>query len=287
MLSFLVALGVACEGWLLPTFIGPPLPQQAVSGTVLVGRDRSPCRWAYVMVEGTNRSGGTDQDGKFRIEMVPAGNWTVRVFVPERETLTIPVIVPATDIDLGEAIVDENGPSATAPIAVGSHAGDVDLVAAIRAPALRVGLRAQFDVRIANRGARPVTLVRTVDGSDRSKSPRVRLVVTGPPGGISDRLYVGCGNTSGVRPEDFVSVSPGKEFDPYAGGWPALNLEDARFVLPGTYTATFHYVTTDRQVRAWVRGPCDSCDIGPGMRRRIEEVPAVDLTATTTFEVKP
>lgn len=284
MLLFLAMLATAvpCEGWLHPSFIGPPRPERVVSGRVLVGRDREPCRWAFVVVENTRRVGMTDPSGVFRIDMVPAGDWKVRVFVPERETLTVPIVVPAEDVDVGELLVDPDAVSPSAPLV---RTPSTDLVATIRAPSFGIGDRPQFDVRIANHGTAAVWLVRAVEGSDRIKSPEARIDIAGPVGGL-DRLLLGrCGNTSGVHEDDFVAILPGKEFDPFAGGWSSP--DDARFVLPGTYTATFHYATRARSVDRWVAGPCDDCEVGPALRRKIEEVLAVELTATTTFEVRP
>jgi len=60
-----------------------------------------------------------------------------------------------------------------------------------------------------------------------------------------------------------------------------------KFEVPGRYVATFHYTTTNGDANSWIScfGP-ETCN-REWLRPLLQRVPAVDLTARTTFEVAP
>ncbi len=149
----------------------------------------------------------------------------------------------------------------------------------------RVGDTPEFHVRIRNRGEAAVLLVQSVDASDAWASPRVNIDIAGPDSGFVVAPLVRCGNNNGISAADFAEVGPGKEFDPYAGGWLDSKVRNGRLAKPGRYAATFRYVTKETNPRHWMGGPCGTCDLAPTLRDLLARVPAVELTATTTFEV--
>jgi hypothetical protein len=94
-------------------------------------------------------------------------------------------------------------------------------------------------------------------------------------------------NTSGVSQDDIFEVPPGESFDPYRNGRRGASLESGTFAKPGRYKATFRYDTTNTDARTWISRPCGDCTVSESFREMLEEIPAVMLTATTTFEVVP
>lgn len=176
------------------------------------------------------------------------------------------------------------------PIRIGSRSlvSTADLQAAIHpAGRFHVGGKAAFDVRIRNRSRNTAYLVTSVDASDAWASPKVTIDITGPTGGWTVPKMVRCGNTNGVSAEDVFEVPPGESFDPYRNGWHGSHLDSGTFAKPGRYKATFRYDTTNTDARAWISGPCVDCTVSESFRAMLEEIPAVVLTATTTFDVAP
>ena len=163
-----------------------------------------------------------------------------------------------------------------------------DLQAAIHpAGRFHVGDKATFEVRIRNRSRNTAYLVTGVDASDAGASPRVTIDIEGPPGGWPVRPMVRGGNTNGVSFDDVIEVPAGESFDPYRNGWHSAILDSVRFAKPGRYKATFRYDTTNTDPRSWMGRPCGDCPVAESFREMLEEIPAVTLTATTTFEVAP
>ena len=63
-----------------------------------------------------------------------------------------------------------------------------------------------------------------------------------------------------------------------------MELEEAWLkALPRVVT----FAATETNPRRWVEGPCTQCDAPPSYRQLLGRVTAVDLTATSTFHVKP
>jgi hypothetical protein len=262
----------------------------AITGRLRLGTTGAPIGYANLIVIGTRRGAQSDVDGTFRITEVPPGPRTVRILQPGSDPLNVSVQVVPGENPLGDLLIDAPPVIPARPVTIGNLAevSASELEAEIR-PAQKVfhvGDAPKFDVRIHNRGKAIALLVRSVDGSDSGKSPRVKIAIVGPEGGFEIRPYGRCGNTNGIREEDFVDVPPGAEFDPYATGWVGANLVYGRFTQPGRYTATFHYVTTETDPRRWLRGPCSPCEAPPLYRELLARVTAVELTATTTFQVK-
>jgi hypothetical protein len=259
-----------------------------ITGRLRLASTGAPVGYANVIVIGTRRGAQSTEDGRFRITDVPPGRFTIRVLPSGLNPLSLPLRVVPGENAVGDLLIDA---MIVTPLVIGNltEISAAELEAVIR-PAQKkfhVGDAAKFSVRIHNHGKATTLLVRSVDGSDSGKSPRVTIAITGPEGGFAIKGYARCGNTNGVSQEDFVEVPPGTEFDPYASGWMDANLVYGRLAKPGRYTATFRYVTTDTDPRRWLEGPCTQCDVPPSYRQLLGRVPAVDLTATTTFEVEP
>jgi hypothetical protein len=243
------------------------------------------------MIIGTRRGVMSGEDGKFRIVEVPAGSHHVRVTsLGMPGIIEIPVDVTAgTTSEIGDLVLNPDVPSRPAPVSIGSRAEVLpsDLVATIRpASKFKIGDKALFEVRIHNHAAHPALLVQSVDASDAGASPNVKIEIVGPEGGFVVPGGGRCGNRNGASASDFIEVQPGGKFDPYAGGWLGANLAMGRFAKSGRYTATFHYKTTEQDPRSWMAGPCMGCQVPDFYRDLLERVPAVDLMATTTFEVR-
>ena len=147
-----------------------------------------------------------------------------------------------------------------------------DLQAAIHpAGRFHVGDKATFEVRIRNRSRNTAYLVASVDGV----SPKVTIEIAGP--GWTARPTGG--NTTGVTFDDVFEIAAGESFDPYRR---TANPNLGTFTKPGRYKATFRYDTTNTDPRSWT---CGDCVVAESFREMLEEIPAVSLTATTTFEV--
>jgi len=175
---------------------------------------------------------------------------------------------------------------ALAPIRIGNRSlvHPTELQATIRPVGhFRVGGKASFEARIRNRGRDTAYLVTSVDGA----SPKVTIDITGPPGGWTVPRTVRSGNTNGVSSDDVIEVGAGESFDPYQNLWHGANIDSGTFAKPGRYKATFRYDTTNTDARSWISGPCVDCTVSESFRAMLEEIPAVVLTATTTFEVAP
>ena len=260
-----------------------------ITGRVLVGADRVPVRGANVIVVGTRRGTQTDDDGSFRIERVPPGIQTIRVLSLGHAAKSESLEVHAGLDPVAREFVLESRP-VPEPIRIGNRSlvSMRDLQATIR-PAVRfhVGDKASFEVRIRNRGRDTAHLVTSVDDSDAWASPKVTIDIEGPPGGWVVPRTLRCGNTNGVSFDDVFEIGPGDSFDPYRNGWRGPSLELGTFAKPGRYKATFRYDTTNTDAQSWISGPCVDCTVSESFRAMLEEIPAVALTATTTFEVTP
>jgi len=275
--------------------LADPLPiidsTGSVRGRAVLAPDHRPAAYANVVVLGTGRGALADEQGRFVVRLVPLGSHTLFVAVIGARPLRPQIDVVPGENDIGDIVIEH--PDAFDPdsVAIGSQAAvrPDDLEATIRPakPRYRIGDTPEFRVRIRNRGAASVFLVQSVDDSDWWASPRVNIGIEGPSGGFVVPVLVRCGNNNGVSAADIAKVGPGKEFDPYAGGWLDARLRGGRFTKPGRYTATFRYVTTETDARRWMAGPCSNCDLPEILRDLLVQVPAVELTATTEFEIVP
>ena len=265
-----------------------PSAAATVVGRVVSSPDGEPQAYTNVVVLGTRRGAQAGEDGRFRITDVPEGTYQIRLQLPGTRPMSRIIEVRGETIDLGDLVLAKPVPPPQVEIGTRTSVRTKDLVATIRSPRfLRVGDAVPtFVVRIENRSDEPVVLVRSVDGSDSFKSPRVTISIEGPPGGFAVRPSVRCGNTNGVSTEDFVTVESGEEFDPYASGWWGSNLRQGSFAKAGTYTATFRYSTMNPDARAWMSEPWSGNELPGTYRDLLAQVPYVELTATTTFEVR-
>ena len=264
-----------------------PAPAATVVGRVFDSTERKPLGFAMVVVVGTRRGAHADEDGTFRITDVPEGTYTLRIELPGLRRASQEIVVRAGENRLGDVLVAKPAPPAPVEIGTRTPVRAEDLVVTIRPMSNRfvVGDSPAFEVRIHNRSAEPALLVQSVDASDAWASPAVTIDIGGPEGGFRSGGGARCGNNNGVNPDDFVEVPPGGSFDPYAGGWVGANVRDGKFALPGKYTATFRYRTTNTDARTWMGGPCTDCEMGATYRDLLARVPAVELEAKTSFHV--
>ncbi len=258
-------------------------------GHVWLGKVGTPAPFASLIVTGTRRSAMADADGSFLVTGVPLGAQEVRVLRIGEPPGIFPIEVGPGASGMLDWIVKPRLPPD--PVVIGSLAevAACELEAEIRPGAkhFRVGDAASFNVRIHNHSKRPVLLVESLDASDSWASPVVKVEIKQPSGRRFGRSFVRCGNTNGVAVSNFVEVPGGTSFDPFKSGWIDLDLRDAVFTEPGFYTATFRYATTETKSERWLPGPCIECAMPTQIRNLLARVPAVDIIATTTFEVKP
>lgn len=258
-------------------------------GHVWLGKVGIPAPYASLIVTGTRRGAMTDAEGSFLVTGVPVGVQAVRVLrIGEPSGIFSIEVGPGTSGMLDWIVEPRLPPD---PVVIGNLAevAASELEAEIRPSArhLRVGDAASFKVRIRNHSKRTVLLVESVDASDFWASPVVQVEIKQPSGRRFGRLLWRCGNTQGVAVSNFVEVPGGTSFDPFKSGWIDLDLREAVFTEPGFYTATFRYATTETKSERWLDGSCIECAMPAQIRNLLARVPAVDLIATTTFEVKP
>jgi len=269
------------------SLIQPAETTGTVVGRVVVGTGGKPAGFANVIVIGTRRGAQADENGRFRIDIVPVGPQVLRILLIGHQPLTQAVeVLPGT----GTPALELTLPGPPPPVEIGTRASvSPDALDATIRPAAKfhVGDKPTFVVRIHNHGQAPVLLVPAADASDGWKSPAIRIKIEGPEGGWHVRPTARCGNTNGVSFEDFIEVAAGVSFDPFVNGWIPTNLVYGTFQKAGRFKATFSYDTTNGDISSWVGGPCMDCRVSDAYREMLERVPAVRLVATTTFEVAP
>lgn len=262
-----------------------------ISGRVFYGPESPPAVRARVVVIGTGIATKTDEHGHFRLENVPVAPSRLWFDLGGEPNVELPLEVVAGEMKLADVLLNDHPVAPPLPVAIGSRAdvfpSEIEAEIHPTPKQFRVGDASLFTVRIHNQGSHPVLLVQSVDDSDAWASPQVKVEIAGPPGGFSSGAGPRCGNNNGVKPEDFVEVAAGAYFNPFQGGWLDPDLLYGKFTKPGVYTATFRYVTNEPNPVPWMRGPCVHCQMGQGIRDLLARVPALDLTATTTFEVTP
>lgn len=286
---------------IVPSVVAAPGPVRAaaedegatgmLTGRVFLGPESPPAVRTRVAVIGTRLETWADEKGLFRIDSVPLGHQELWFDLRGEPNVELPVDVNAGETALADVYLNDQPTAPPLPVAIGirSEVSASEIEAEIRPTAkqIHVGDASIFTIRIHNRGSRPVLLVQSVDDSDAWASPQVKVEIAGPPGGFASGAGPRCGNNNGVKPEDFVEVAAGASFNPFQGGWLDSDLLYGKFTKPGVYTATFRYVTDEPNPVPWMRGPCVHCEMWQGIRDLLAQVPALDLTATTTFEVTP
>jgi len=241
----------------------------------------------HVAVLGTQLAAETDHEGRFVITLVPFGRYTLQVSEKSqsvaREVTVGPGVTRIEDIAFT--------PSAPVPLParldIGSRAEAADLVLEIRPyhATYKYGDSPRFEVRIRNRGTKPVLLVKCGPASDAGASPHGDWKVAAPFDGyehVRGGITIDSGRR-GVSAADFVEVAPGEAFDPYMDGLVPNALADGAVTRPGKYSANFRYSTKDPNPRAWL-GP-DVRDVAPEILELLARVPAVELTAKANFKV--
>ena len=160
-----------------------PAAFSAASGTIVDSLHESPLVHANVIIEGTTRVGFTDQDGRYRIDSIPAGKWRVRVLHAVLDTVGITLRTPEITFVAGQ-----------------NHALDISIpgpkwmasrfctpAQQTLGPAALVGFVKDPDTNVPMVGAK-VELVYDVTDVIGRKTPRVRSGTTDSTG-----IYRICG----------------------------------------------------------------------------------------------
>ena len=226
---------------------------------------------------GTQLEADTDHEGRFVITLVPFGSYTLRS--PRSRTRSRAITVGRGYEHRGHRVRPDRAGALPERLEPGARVEDLALEIRPYRSSYKYGDSPRFEVRIWNRGTKPVVLVKCVPASDAGASPRGEWKVAAPFSGYEHvRGGVTIDPQQGVGSADFVEVAPGESFDPYMDGWVPNALADGAVTRPGRYTVTFRYATTDRNPRAWVRsGRRDFA----GRARALARVPVVELTAKT------
>jgi hypothetical protein len=262
-----------------------------LTGHVFLGPKSPPAVHTRIAVIGTRLETRTDESGLFRIDSVPLGHQELWFDLRGEPNVKLPVDVIPGEAGLADVYLNDRPTAPPIPVEIGVRsevsASEIEAEIHPTPKQFHVGDACMFTVRIHNRSAHPALLVESVNASDLWASPQVKVEITGPPGGFSPGASIHCGNNNGVHPENFIEVAAGASFNPFQGGWLDSDLSNGKFAKPGRYAATFRYVTAEPNPVPWMRGPCVHCEMGPSIRDLLARVPALDLTATTTFEVTP
>ena len=265
-----------------------------IPGTLIgrvVDRHANPVPFANVLVVGTNQGDRADESGRFLITPVQPGTQVLRVVAPRFEPRTDTIRVSPGPNEIVLTLDSLRVPTVVVPperLDIGSNAEETgrDLVAEIRSvrPTYKYGDSPRFEVRIWNRGSRPVVLVKCVPGSETGASPRGEWRIAAPFDGFEHVSGAAIdGPRRGVHAGDFVEVQPGESFDPYMDGWVPATLAGGAVTRPGRFTATFRYATSNRDPRAWLeRG---AREMSQDVLELLARVPTVELEAKADFKV--
>lgn len=146
-------------------------------------------------------------------------------------------------------------------------------------PSYAIDERPAVSVRLCNASRRRLSLVGSVDGSERKdRVPWAWFTIEGS-GPATAWVEPGDGVLNPVRAEDVVSLAPGECFDPYAGPgrspWPSQLLRSLRLPCAGDYIITFHYSTSAASPRS------------PSVEaaKLLHDVPAVDVECSAGLVV--
>lgn len=169
-----------------------------------------------------------------------------------------------------------------ARLAAGGPERDADAVTCsvtLDRPSYAIDERPSVSVRLCNASRRHLSLVGSVDGSERQdRVPWAWFTIEGSGPAIG-WIEPGDGVLNPVRAEDVVSLAPGECFDPYAGPgrspWPSQLLQSLRLPCAGDYVITFHYSTSAASLRA------PSAEAAKLLR----DVPAVDVECSAGLVV--
>ncbi len=185
---------------IIPVFAESSSDTGTIVGTVTDSLRGLPMPDASVIVLGHRRGAMTDTAGMFRIRNVPVGIQTVRVLSIGNDPALRTVTVRANEeTRVSFAILRAwLGDSEADDVPIPPARRDVRVRCTIRPTkqVFRVGERPTFDVRIVNDGRDTVLLVRSLDGSERGRSPQVNLEVAGP--GFEKPALIYCGNQNSL-----------------------------------------------------------------------------------------
>lgn len=234
-------------------------------------------------------------DSKFEFDSVPCGEHQIIVQVIEGlnatiHTVRVPIVVrPGEEAALRvPVLLASTKPATSVELVVGRDAppgATFDVRIRTEPSRLRVGDRPVVRVRIRNRTNRATWLVRALDGSTWGRFPQIGMQITGPEGGFAVPGYGLCGNRSGMGARDIVRIGPGKEFDPFAGGWFPYDIQSGTFRRPGRYRLTFTYSSMERDSRRWSASP--NLPMGDEISNLLALVSRVELRDSLEFVVDP
>ena len=255
-------------------------PTGTIHGRVVLSHGEPAAR-AELRVSGTGRGTITDDQGRYRLALVPVGRQIAYVFHPEERTVHAYVEVGPGDnaistIRLGmEPAWSYKFFARTRPIEALVPGELVAEIVPARAH-WHVDEPLDFSVRIVNRSSRKI-IVDLYRVSDRSK---IDLKISAPFDAYelprAGQVQLQDGYIS--RAEAFVELAPGDGFDPYGGRLGAW-LRTGFPRRAGTYTATFRFSMRAR--RSGVHNVMTS----PELLDLLDRVPDVDLVAKRDFKV--
>ena len=250
-----------------------------IFGTVVLP-EGGPAVRANIMIDRTSLAAQTDEQGRFRLEGVPAGAQSLRILASGHEGVKKVILVQVGDNPLGEIKAGAQKTRETVFVERPEPPSDtldaksfrVEFVP--RSDEHKVFDPVQFSIRIYNRTGRPVLLLR----ARPEQGPKVEFKVAAP----FDAFRVTPTNSGDAVERwetDFVEVKPGDWFDPYGGAEP-MQITTGVPQRPGTYTALFTYSTTGPHLGLFA--PASEAD---SLVARLRRVPAVDIKAKTDFKV--
>jgi hypothetical protein len=138
----------------------------------------------------------------------------------------------------------------------------------------------QFQVRVQNVSDRDVWMIGVLPGSEGLRYPHYVAEIEGPSGPVPVRLPEDLDYVPGLRPDDFVRLSPGESFDPQGEGFvPVQQLAWFRPAQPGRYRLRLRFDATDDDLRKWL-GHTPVPD-RPRVERLIGLVPPVRVWSNT------
>jgi hypothetical protein len=249
---------------------------------------KRPVASASVAVLGSGTEVRADDQGRFTLTGVSRGQQTFRARAPALATFTDSLyVLPGKNIGFTIMMSPLNNrpgeifmPAERPVVAPGDLVAEV---LPVRSP-IKVYELPTFRLRIWNRSAHPVVLVRCKEWAAEGTSPRATLDLSAPYDAFASERGPGIGQkTTGeydVFPRDFVEVRPGEFFEPFDHSEVRPDLGGSLPVRPGHYGVTFRYTTTESDLIRWTRWVPDA-----QLLALLAKVPAVDLEAKATFKV--
>jgi hypothetical protein len=142
-----------------------------------------------------------------------------------------------------------------------------------------------LEVEVTNVSDSPVWMVGVLPGSEGLRYPQYVAEIEGPSGPVRMQFPEGLDYARGLRPEDFVRLSPGESFDPQQGrGFiPIQHLAWFKPTEPGTYRLRLRFDATAKDPRQWM-GQTSVRDQSE-LESLIKRVPRVKVWSNT-LEIK-